>query len=189
MNNIWKPSICKTSCGIVVMDEGKIEGNEPSKLHNPYKDDVVLVVEPAMLDTLSLGTGLGGYGYRSYARRWWQTVKHWRLSENWCLKIVKNEGKNELTRTDNLHDDPAIVRGHEVWDMISTVWKDRIERAGENWVGNKWKMGAQRHTQRVLVRTWLWEDVVQCREGISMTSGDFCSYLFRTVRQQRSVPV
>jgi hypothetical protein len=58
------------------MDDGEIESNGPSKPHNLYEDDIVLVVEPAILDTLSLGMGLGGYGYRSYARRWWQIVEH-----------------------------------------------------------------------------------------------------------------
>lgn len=58
--DIPNPSIRKTSRGTVVMPNGDIEGSGPGKPHNPYKDDIVLVVEPAMVDKLSLGMGLGG---------------------------------------------------------------------------------------------------------------------------------
>ncbi|KAG1877423.1 hypothetical protein F4604DRAFT_1757510 [Suillus subluteus] len=59
-SDIPKPSIRKTSRGVVVMPDGEVEGNGSGKPHNPYEDDIVLVVEPAVLDTLSLGMGLGG---------------------------------------------------------------------------------------------------------------------------------
>ncbi|KAG0698703.1 hypothetical protein DFH29DRAFT_940358 [Suillus ampliporus] len=59
-SDIVKPSIRKTSRGAVVMPDGEIEGSGPGKPHNPSEDDIVLVVEPAVLDTLSLGMGLGG---------------------------------------------------------------------------------------------------------------------------------
>jgi hypothetical protein len=59
-NDIPKPSIRRTSRGTVVMPDGEVEGNGTGKPHNPYQDDIVLVVQPAVLDTLSLGMGLGG---------------------------------------------------------------------------------------------------------------------------------
>ncbi|KAG1735457.1 hypothetical protein EDB19DRAFT_1724597 [Suillus lakei] len=59
-SDIPKPSIRKTSRGAVVMPDGEVEGSGSGKPHNPYEDDIVLVVEPAALDTLSLGMGLGG---------------------------------------------------------------------------------------------------------------------------------
>ncbi|KAG1844950.1 hypothetical protein DFJ58DRAFT_801710 [Suillus subalutaceus] len=59
-SDIPKPSIRKTSRGVVVMPDGEVEGDGSGKPHNPYEDDIVLVVEPAVLDTLSLGMGLGG---------------------------------------------------------------------------------------------------------------------------------
>lgn len=59
-NDIPKPFIRKTSRGAVVMPDGEVEGSGPGKPHNPYEDDIVLVLEPTVLDTLSLGMGLGG---------------------------------------------------------------------------------------------------------------------------------
>ncbi|KAG1720267.1 uncharacterized protein EDB91DRAFT_1178270 [Suillus paluster] len=59
-SDIVKPSIRKTSRGAVVMPDGEVEGSGPGKPHNPYEDDIVLAVEPAVLDMLSLGMGLGG---------------------------------------------------------------------------------------------------------------------------------
>jgi hypothetical protein len=59
-SDIPKPSIRKTSRGAVVMPDGEVEGSGPGKPHNPYEDDIVLVLEPAVLNTLSLGMGLGG---------------------------------------------------------------------------------------------------------------------------------
>ncbi|OAX42062.1 hypothetical protein K503DRAFT_684123 [Rhizopogon vinicolor AM-OR11-026] len=58
--DIPSPSIRKTSRGAVVLPNGEIEGSGPGKPHNPYEDDIVLVVVPAVLDNLSLGMGLGG---------------------------------------------------------------------------------------------------------------------------------
>lgn len=59
-SDIPKPSIRKTSRGAVIMPDGEVEGSGTGKPHNPYEDDIVLVLEPAVLDTLSLGMGLGG---------------------------------------------------------------------------------------------------------------------------------
>ncbi|KAG1841276.1 hypothetical protein F4604DRAFT_1690403 [Suillus subluteus] len=40
-SDIPKPSIHKTSRGMVVMPDGEVEGSEPVKLHNPYEDNIV----------------------------------------------------------------------------------------------------------------------------------------------------
>jgi hypothetical protein len=58
--DIPSPSIRKTSRGAVIMPNGEVEGSGPGKPHNPYEDDIVLVVEPSVLNRLSLGMGLGG---------------------------------------------------------------------------------------------------------------------------------
>lgn len=58
--DIPSPSIRKTSRGVVIMPNGEVEGSGSGKPHDPYKDDIVFVVEPAVLDKLSLGMGLGG---------------------------------------------------------------------------------------------------------------------------------
>ncbi|KAG2343747.1 hypothetical protein BDR05DRAFT_947864 [Suillus weaverae] len=44
----------------VVMPAGKVEGSGPGKPHNPYADDIVLFVEPAVLDTPRPGKWLSG---------------------------------------------------------------------------------------------------------------------------------
>jgi len=58
--DIPSPIIRKTSRGVVVTPNGEVEGSGSGKPHNPYEDDIVLVVEPATLDKLSIGMGLGG---------------------------------------------------------------------------------------------------------------------------------
>ncbi|KAG2066082.1 hypothetical protein BDR04DRAFT_1107344 [Suillus decipiens] len=82
-SDIPMPSIRKTSRGAVIMPDGEVKGSGTGKPHNPYEDDIILVLEPAVLDTLGLGMGLGGL--------WVQIVREKAEEDNEAPK--KSNGK------------------------------------------------------------------------------------------------
>jgi len=55
-----KPKILESSRGAVVGADGTVLGETGSaRPHDPVKDDIIVLVEPSVVETLSIGMGLG----------------------------------------------------------------------------------------------------------------------------------
>jgi hypothetical protein len=89
--NMSKPRILETSRGAVVgVDKATVEsgGKEATKPHDPSNDDIVLLADPGVLGTLSVGMGLGA--------TWIQVVRQDQVQEG-GKKGRKGKGKERKT--------------------------------------------------------------------------------------------